>query len=150
MTGSLTSLDEILSKTGKLPPARGDVEDRPEEVVFLHNDTIDLIMSVGPSDLCFAEPDDHPTEDRMKSLEFKTTLNSSLELNKEPGLDLTPTDPGELEPLSGGVVGTPSMLGSYFQIWIKTRSWQTKKKQCVMSSTRQYERRATNRKGEKV
>ena len=119
-------------------------------MAFLHDDTIDHIMYVGPSNLCFAEPDNHPMENRTTSLEFKTTLHRSPELNQELGLDSTPTDPGELELLSGGVVGTPSVLGSYFQIWIKTRCRQTKKKPCVMSSTRQFERRVTNRKGEKV
>ena len=72
MTGFLTGLDEIISKTGKLPPARGDVEKQPEKVTFPHNDTVHLIMSADPSDLCFAESDNHTTEDRTTSSELKT------------------------------------------------------------------------------
>jgi hypothetical protein len=45
---------------------------------------------------------------------MKTTFNGSPELNQEPGLGSTPIDTGELEPLSGGVVDTPNMLGELF------------------------------------
>ena len=72
MTGFLTGLNEIISKTGKLPPARGNVEEQPEEVTFLHNDMVHFIMSASPSDLCFTESDNHPTEDRTTSSELKT------------------------------------------------------------------------------
>jgi hypothetical protein len=75
LTGALTGLDEILSTTDKLPPAGGDVEERPEEVTFLHDDTFELIVSADPSDLCFAEYDDRPKEDRTTSTELNTILN---------------------------------------------------------------------------
>ena len=60
-----------------------------KEVTFLQNDMVDLIMSEGPSDLCFAESDNHPTADRMTSSELKTILNNSPELDQELGLILT-------------------------------------------------------------
>ena len=60
-----------------------------KEVTFLHNDMVDLIRFAGPSDLCFAGSDDHPTEDRTTSSELKTILNSSPELDQELGLILT-------------------------------------------------------------
>ena len=44
MTSSLTGLDKILSTTDKLTPARGDVEERPEEVTLFYDDTVELIM----------------------------------------------------------------------------------------------------------
>ena len=79
------------------------VGEQPKEVTFLHDDTFDLIMSADPSDLCFAESNNRPMEDGTVS---KTILNGHPELNQELGLDLTPEDPGELEPLSGGVVSS--------------------------------------------
>ena len=60
-----------------------------KEVTFLQNDMVDLIMSAGPSDPCFAESDDHPTEDRTTSSELKTILNNSPELDQELCLILT-------------------------------------------------------------
>ena len=57
MICSLAILDEILSTTGKLPPARGDVEGQTMEVTFFLDDTIKLIISADSSDLCFAEWD---------------------------------------------------------------------------------------------
>ena len=85
-----------------------------KEGTFLQNDMVDLILSAGPSDPCFEESDDHPTEDRTTSLEMKTTFNSSPELNQEPGLGSTPIDTGELRPLTGGLVDTPDVLGELF------------------------------------
>jgi hypothetical protein len=65
------------------------VEDQPGGLAYLHDETFDLILSVVPSYTCFADTDDHPTEDRMTLLEMKTTFNSSPELNQEPGLGST-------------------------------------------------------------
>ena len=89
LTGSLARLDELLSTNGQLPPAGGDVEDQPGGLAYLHDETFDLILSVVPSYTCFADTDDHPTEDRTTLLEMKTTFNSSPELNQEPGLGST-------------------------------------------------------------
>ena len=60
-----------------------------KEVTFLQNDMVDLILSAGPSDPCFEESDDHPTEDRTTSSECKTILNNSPELDQELGWILT-------------------------------------------------------------
>ena len=60
-----------------------------KEVTFLQNDMVDLILSAGPSDPCFEEFDDHPTEDRTTSSECKTILNNSPELDQELGWILT-------------------------------------------------------------
>ena len=46
LTGSLASLDELLSTNGELPPAGGDVEDQPGGLAYLHDETFDLILSV--------------------------------------------------------------------------------------------------------
>ena len=112
----------------QVTPDRGGVEEQPEEVTILHNNMVHLIMSAGPFNLCFIESDNHPTEDRATSSELKTIWNGSPELDQELGFFPTTADPGELKPLSRGVVDTRSYLGSYCRNWTKTRQQQKKLK----------------------
>ena len=79
-------------------------------VTVLHDDTVDLIMSASRSDL-FLKILRSSNVGQEEVIRIEDHRKWHSRTKPEASLISTPTDPRELQPLSGGVVDTPRVLG---------------------------------------